>query len=54
MLYACEDGMTSKFRNVGTKNLDTGRLPKKHNTAFNTRRKFEIKILFIIVVVADC
>ena len=25
-------------------NSDAGRLPKKHNTAFNTRRKFEIKI----------
>ena len=43
-LYAYEDGMASKFRNVGTKSSDAGRLPKTHNTAFNTRWKFEIKI----------
>ena len=43
-LYACEDGTDSKFRNVGTKNSDAGRLPKKHNTAFNIWRKFEIKV----------
>ena len=32
-LYAYEDGTDSKFRNVGTKNSDVGRLPKRHNTA---------------------
>ena len=43
-LYAYEDGTDRKFRNVGTKSSDAWRLPKKHNTAFNTWRKFEIKI----------
>jgi hypothetical protein len=46
--YAYKDGTASKFRNVDTKISDAGRLPKrhnkKHNTAFNTRRKFEIKM----------
>ena len=32
-LYAYENGMASKFRNVGTKSSDAGRLPKRHNTA---------------------
>ena len=31
---AYEDGTASKFRNVGTKSSDAGRLPKRHNTAF--------------------
>ena len=31
-LYAYEDGTASKFRNVGTKSSDAGRLPKRHNT----------------------
>ena len=44
MLYTYDDGMASKFQNVGTKSSDTRRLPKKHNMAFNTRQKFEIKI----------
>ena len=44
-LNAYEDGTSSKFRNVGTKSSDAGRLPKRHNTAFNTRRKFNIKIV---------
>ena len=39
-LYTYEDGTASKFRNVGTKSSDARRLPKRHNTAFNTRRKF--------------
>ena len=43
MLYAYEDGTASKFQNVGTKSSDAGRLPKKHNTAFNTQQKFEIE-----------
>ena len=34
-LNAYEDGTDSTFRNVGTKSSDAGRLPKKHNTAFN-------------------
>ena len=34
-LYAYEDGKDSKFRNVGTKSSEAGRLPKRHNTAFN-------------------
>jgi hypothetical protein len=42
-LNAYEDGTSSKFRNVGTKSSDADRLPKRQNTAFNTRRKFEIK-----------
>ena len=46
-LYAYEDGTDRKFRNVGTKRSDAGRLPNKHNTAFNTRRKFEINIQLI-------
>ena len=46
MLNACEDGMASKYQNVGTKSSDTGRLPKRHNTVFNTCWKFEIKILY--------
>ena len=33
VLYAYEDGTDRKFRNVGTKTLDAGRLPKKENTA---------------------
>ena len=44
-VYAYEDGTDRKFRNVGTESSDAGRLPKKHNTALNTRRNFEIKIL---------
>ena len=40
--YGYEDGTNRKFRNVGTKSSDAGRSPKKHNTAFNTWRKFEI------------
>ena len=48
-LYACEDGTYRKFRNVGTKSSDAGRLPKKHNTAFNTRRKFEVNIKIEII-----
>ena len=32
-LYVYEDGMASKFRNVGTESSDAGRLPKKHNKA---------------------
>ena len=43
-LYAYENGADNKFRNVGTKSSDAGRLPKRHNTTFNTWRKFEIKI----------
>ena len=43
-LIAYEDGTDRKYRNVGTKSSDAGRLPKKHNKAFNTRRNFEIKI----------
>ena len=31
-LYAYEDGTDRKFRNVGTKSSDAGRLPKKHST----------------------
>ena len=46
-LNACEDGTGSKFRNVGTESSDAGRLPKRHNTTFNTRRNFEIKILIL-------
>ena len=42
-IYDYEDGTDIKFRNVGTRSSDAGRLPKRHNTAFNTRRKFEIK-----------
>ena len=38
------DFKLNKFLNVSTKSSDTGRLPKRHNTAFNTQRKFEIKI----------
>jgi hypothetical protein len=34
-LYAYEDGTDSKFRNVGIKSSDAGRLPKRHKTAFN-------------------
>ena len=34
----------SEFRNVGTRSSDAGRLPRRNNTAFNTRRKFEVKI----------
>ena len=30
---AYEDGTACKFRNVGTKISDAGRLPKRHNTA---------------------
>ncbi len=30
--YAYEGGTDRKFRNVGTKSSDAGRLPKKHNT----------------------
>ena len=30
-LYAYEDGTANKFRNVGTKSSDAGRLPKRHN-----------------------
>ena len=37
------------FRNVGTKSSDAGRLPKEHNTSFNTRRKFEIKTFTTIL-----
>ena len=47
-LYAYEDRTDSKFRNVGTKSSDVGRLPKKHNTPFNTRRKFEIKTNLLV------
>ena len=32
-LYAYEDGKDRKFRNVGTKGSDAGRLHKRHNTA---------------------
>ena len=56
-LNAYEDGAASKFRNVGTKSSDAWRLPKRHSTAFNTRRKFEIKtyVYFLIetVVLSD-
>ena len=31
-LNAYEDGTASKFRNVGTKNSDAGRLPERHHT----------------------
>ena len=34
-LNAYEDGTASKFRNVGTKSSDAGRLPKRHNTAYS-------------------
>ena len=34
-LNAYEDGTDRKFRNVGTKSSDAGRLPKRHNAAFN-------------------
>ena len=37
--YIVSDGFLLSFRNVGTKRSDAGRLPKKHNTAFNTRKK---------------
>ena len=47
-LNAYEAGTASKFRNVGTKSSDPGRLPKRHNTAFNTRRKFAIKTNVIL------
>ena len=45
--YAYENGTASKFRNVGTKSSDAERLPKRRNTAFNTRRKFEITIQWV-------
>jgi hypothetical protein len=34
-LNAYEDGTVSKFRNVGTKSSDAGRLHKRHNMATN-------------------
>ena len=41
-LYAYEGGTNSKLQNISTKSSDARRLPKRHNMAFNTRRKFEI------------
>ena len=43
-LYGYEEGTDRTFRNVGTISSDAGRSPKRHNTAFNTRRNFEIKM----------
>jgi hypothetical protein len=41
------------FRNVGIQNSDAGELPRRKNTTFTTRRKFEIKDrhLFYISVI---
>ena len=40
-LYAYEDGTDSKFRNVDTISSDAGRLPIRHNTAFNHGESFK-------------
>ena len=39
-----EDGTV--FRNVGIKNSDAGKLPRRKHTTFRTWRKFENKIYF--------
>jgi len=41
-----DDG--TMFRNVGIQNSDAGESPKRKNTTFTTRRKFEIKYLTLI------
>ena len=40
---ALEDGIDRVFRNVDTQQSDTGEVPKRIHTRFETRRKFEIK-----------
>jgi hypothetical protein len=40
---AFEDGTDIGFRNVGKSQSDTGEIPKRIHTIFNTRQKFEIK-----------
>jgi len=41
---ASEDATDRVFRNVGIWNSDAGELPKRKNTTFRTRWKFEIKV----------
>jgi hypothetical protein len=50
---AFEDGTDRWFRNVGKLQSDAGETPKRTNTLFKTRRKFEIKKFGIIYVTAD-
>jgi len=38
-----EDGTERVFQNVGIQNSDSGELPRRNNTTFRTRQKFEIK-----------
>jgi hypothetical protein len=40
---AFEDGTDRGFRNVGKSQSDAGEIPKRIQTIFKTRRKFEIK-----------
>jgi len=42
-----EDGTDRVFRNVGIWNSDAGESPKRKNTTFRTRRKFEIKANYL-------
>jgi len=42
-LPAYEDGKDRVFRNVGIQDSDAAEIPRRKNTTFRTRRKFEIK-----------
>jgi len=49
-LPAYEDGTDRMFRNVGVSNSDAGESPRRKHTTFKTRRKFEIKNPYKVVL----
>ena len=50
---ALEGGTDRGFRNVGKAQSDAGEIPKRIHTIFKTRRKFEIKQLFLYTALTD-
>ena len=48
-----EDGTDRVFLNVDTQNSDTGGSPKTKNKTFRKRRKFEIKVIFVLPRLTD-
>jgi len=48
---AYEDGTDRVFRNVGIYNSDAGELPKRKHNISRTRRKFELKNIYIFSLI---
>ena len=50
---AFEDGTDTGFRNVGQIQFDAGEIPKRTYTIFKSRRKFEIKNTYNILIATN-